>query len=405
MILKMAYLNMWRRRSRSLVVMLMVAISVTGLLLMQGIYDGMITQMVDNSIRSDSGEISIYGKDHRLNKTLKTSIPDYRPLETYLQNDPEVASYIVRIRHEGLAATARHSLGVELVGTDLASEHRHAQLENFLLRGDYTFDARHRGALIGYDLADKLKVDVGSKLIVTAQNLQGDLVSLALKVRGVLKTGNVAVDKNSVLLDYTKLHDLLGLDNQATQISVNLRSKNLVAAADSRFESAISGYGVEVFTWKQLFPLFDQMDEIMVTFNLVSYGLVFIVAAIGIFGVILVSVLERVREFGIMLAIGNAFGDIRNLILLESMLLGLFGLILGTLAGGALLLYFNRYGIDLTAWSEGLSMWGVNAVMYADIKAGYFLQSLVAVLLATLFAALWPIRILKKLHPIEAINL
>ncbi len=404
MTLKMAYLNMWRRKSRSLVVMLMVAVSITGLLLMQGIYDGMIDQMVDNSIRSDSGQISIYGKGHRLSKSLKDSIGDFQEIESYLETKPEIKSFITRIRHEGLVATARHSQGAVFVGTRLDDEQRHANLSKYLIDGKYDFGKRGRGAIIGSELADKLKVKIGKKIIITAQNRNNELASLALRVRGIVKTGDMNLDKMAVLLDYDKLKTMLALNGQATQISINLQDKKKVDAFTQTLQNELAGKKVEVYSWKQLFPLWDQMDEIMMAFNAFSYGLVFIVASIGIFGVILVSVLERVREFGIMLAIGSSFGSIRKLIILESMLLGLFGLAVGMILGGFGLAYLSVYGIDLSAYSEGLALWGVNTTMYATIKVTYFFQAFISVFLATFFAALWPIRILKKLHPIEAIN-
>lgn len=404
MTLKMAYLNMWRRKSRSLVVMLMVAVSITGLLLMQGIYDGMIDQMIDNSIRSDSGQISIYGKGHRLSKSLKDNIKDFESIETYLDKKTEIKSYITRIKHEGLVATARHSQGAQFVGTRLDDEQRHATLSKYLVEGKYSFGKRGRGAIIGSELAKKLKVKVGKKIIITAQNRDNELASLALRVRGIVKTGDMNIDKMAVLLDYDRLKTMLALDDQATQISINLVNKKMVEPFTQTLQKELAEKNVEVFSWKQLFPLWDQMDEIMMAFNAFSYGLVFIVASIGIFGVILVSVLERVREFGIMLAIGSSFASIRKLIILESMLLGLFGLGIGMILGGLGLVYLTHYGIDLSAYSEGLSLWGVNTVMYATIKASYFFQAFISVFAATFFAALWPIRILKKLHPIEAIN-
>ena len=404
MTLKMAYLNMWRRKSRSLVVMMMVAVSITGLLLMQGIYDGMIDQMVDNSIRSDSGQISIYGKGHRLSKSLKDNIQDFEAVEAVLAQKKEIRSFITRIKHEGLVATARHSQGAVFIGTRLEDEQRHANLSKYLVEGEYSFGKRGRGAIIGNELANKLKVKIGKKIIITAQNSQNELASLALRVKGIVKTGDMNIDKTGVMLDYDRLKGMLALTDQATQISVNLLDKKKVDTFAPALQEELKDKNVEVFSWKKLFPLWDQMDDIMMAFNAISYGLVFVVASIGIFGVILVSVLERVREFGIMLAIGSSFASIRKLIILESMLLGLFGLAVGMIVGGIWLAYLTVYGIDLSAYSEGLALWGVNTTMYATIKASYFFQAFVSVFFATFFAALWPIRILKKLHPIEAIN-
>jgi len=132
-------------------------------------------------------------------------------------------------------------------------------------------------------------------------------------------------------------------------------------------------------------------------------GLIFAVAGLGIFGIMLVSVLERLREFGIMMAIGTGFSRIRNIVLLESFFLGGIGYLAGVALGGATLYYFYVHGLDLTVFSEGLDVFGMDAVTYAMIRSDYFVNALFAVALATFCSVLLPLRILKKARPIEAI--
>lgn len=150
--------------------------------------------------------------------------------------------------------------------------------------------------------------------------------------------------------------------------------------------------------------MFEQFEMIEAAFFSISYLLVFAVAALGIFGVILVSVLERVREFGIMLAIGSSFARVRWQIILESMLLGAIGLVAGAVIGGFLLYYFTNTGIDLSGYSDAMAQFGMDAIIKAEFHLAYFLYASIAVIFATFFAALWPIRVLKKLNPIEAVN-
>lgn len=401
--LKMAYLNMWRRKSRSLAVIMMIAVSVAGLLLIQGIYDGMVKQMINNLIRSDSSDITIYGKNYKESKSLKDSIKNPQEIERFLENNQAVKSFIKRIKHDGLIATASHSQSALIIGTELEKEQKHANLSNYLIDGEYSFGEKNKEAIIGSELADKLKLKVGKKIVFTAQNKSGEIVSLLLKVGGIVKTNDVNIDKSAVIVDYQTVENFLALKNSTTQISIALGSKENLAGFK---ENLVKEFGkrVDIFAWSDIFPMFLDMEEMIIVFNIVSYGLVFLVVSIGIFGVILVCVLERIREFGIMLALGNSFFNVSKLIVLESIFLGFLGLGTGFLIGGGLLAYFNVYGMDLSSYAKGLSMWGMDSVMYAEIKFAYFIQAFLSVFFATVFAALWPVKVLKKFRPIEAIN-
>lgn len=404
LLFRIAFLNLWRRMSRSVLVILMVGMSITGLLLMQGVFEGMINQMIDNSLRSDTGHISIYNKEYRTSKSLDDQIPNPKEVISFIKKQSEVDSFIERVIHEGLVATAKHSQGATIIGTNLEDENYHAHLKNYLTEGEYTFGKLNKGALIGAELADKLKVSIGKKIVITVQDVHKEINSISLKVTGIVRTNNVKIDKSGVIIDEERLKQLSGLDDKATQISLFVSNKDAQIPLVEKINSEFGNTQINAYHWKKIFPMFEQYEGIEVAFYAISYFLIFIVAALGIFGVILVSVLERVREFGIMLAIGSSFSRVRFQIILESMLLGLMGLLSGSIIGGALLYYFATTGIDLSSYSEAMNQFGMDAVIKAEFEAVYFLYSSISVILATFFAALWPIRVLKKLHPIEAVN-
>lgn len=404
LLFRIAFLNLWRRMSRSVLVILMVGMSITGLLLMQGLFEGMINQMVDNSLRSDTGHVSIYNKEYRTSKSLDDQISNPKEIIAFIEKQPEVDSYIERVKHEGLVATAKHSQGATILGTNLDQEDFHAHLKNYLIEGEYTFGKRNRGALIGAELADKLKVKIGKKLVITVQDVDKEINSISLKVKGIVRTNNMQIDKSGVIIDQDKLRELTGLKGKSTQISLFISNEEAQVPLIEKIDAQFGEDEVKAYHWKKIFPMFEQYEGIEVAIYSISYFIIFIVAALGIFGVILVSVLERVREFGIMLAIGSSFSRVRWQIILESMLLGLIGLVSGAVVGGALLYYFSTVGIDLGGYSEAMSQFGMDAIIKAEFQWVYFLYSSISVVLATFFAALWPIRVLKKLHPIEAVN-
>ncbi len=404
LLLKIAYFNLWRRKSRSILVISMIAVSIVGLLLIQGLYQGMIQQMVDNGLRSDSGHISIYHKEFRTSKSLNDQVTNPEAIMSFVQAQSEFKTAIARIRHEGLVATAKHSQGATFIGTKLDEESVHSNMKNYLIEGAYTFGKRGKGALIGVELAKKLKVSVGKKIILTVQDKNKEINAISLKVKGIVRINNIELDRSGIFIDRDRLSQFIGLEGQVTQVSIFAKDRQMQETLLTKLKKQYEKTDLKVYLWTELFPMFDMVESMQATFFIISYGLVFIIAAIGIFGVILVSVLERVREFGIMLAIGSSFRRVRWQIISESVLLGLFGLIIGVIIGGFLLYYFTEVGIDLRAYSDAMSSFGMDAVIKAQFEYSYFYSSGIAVVLATFLAALWPIRVLRKLNPIEAVN-
>jgi len=398
----LAWLSIWRRKTRSLMVIMMIALSLSGLLGLQGLYDGMITHMINTTIRSDSGEISLYNKAYRLNKSL-----DYRlsPLTTYVEVFSKIEgidAYSIRLEKEGLIATAHKSLGATLKGISLENEQHFGQLNAFITEGEYSFGKGDKNALIGAALSKKLNLSIGSRVIFTAQDATGEINSISFRISGILKTGNPALDENSVFVSMEKISQFLNLQQSATQIALRIRESEDITKIQDELKTRLPD--IDVLRWDELYPLLIQMQEIMNIFNLASYAIVFIVAALGIFGVILVSVLERIREFSIMLAIGTPYKTVRNQIIMEASFLGIIGYVAGAFGGWILLLYMSTIGVDMRAFEAGLELYGYSAVMYANMHLYYFFQAFFAVFFATLLSVIWPLRKLKKIKPIQVIQ-
>lgn len=399
---KIAWASLVRRSTRSVLVVMMIAVSLWGLFFMEGIYDGMTEQMINNAIRSDSGHISLFGEGYRLDPDLSRQVDDVAVVDSLLARDSRVLSYVKRLKQDGLVATAHYSRGVAIFGVDLAAEEKHGRLKGYLSQGEFSFGKKGRGAIIGFKLADKLQVRIGSKVVLSAQDSHGEVSAAPLKVRGILKTNNMALDENAVFIGDKKARKLLAMDDGVSQVGVILHDEAQIAGLQQDLRRQFPH--LEILRWDELYPALMQSRVMMEGFNLVTSLLIFCVAALGIFGVMLVSVLERLREFGIMLAIGTRFSQLRNIIFVESFFLGFIGFSLGSLVGGATLYFFKVNGLDLSMFSDAFDEFGMDAVTYAIIRPGYFVMALAAVTLATFLSVLIPLRVLKKSKPIEAIN-
>ncbi len=369
---------------------------------MEGVYEGMTEQMIDNAIRSDSGDITIYAKGYREDNDLKRLIHDTGEVESIIHSIPEIKSFTKRIIQDCLVATAHYSQNATLLGMDLLSEKKHGRLDQYMSKGQFSFGQRGTGVLVGYKLAEKLKTDIGKKLILSAQDSSGEISSIALRVSGIIKTNNMLLDSRALLMDLEKAAEMLQIEDGVTRISLILSDRGLTESIHTKLQNALPDR--ELFRWDQLYPALMQGKVMMDGFNLVTSIIVFTVASLGIFGVMMVSVLERLREFGIMMAIGTRYSHLTAIVLSESVILGMVGYLSGSLLGYLTLLYFKTYGLDLSVFSEGIETFGMDTISYAAIHADYFITAGIAVILATLSSIIVPLRILKKVHPVEVIQ-
>jgi len=398
---KIALLHIIRRKGRSALISLMIALSFIGLLLMEGMYEGMMNQITHNTIKTGSGTILIQHRDFRADNNIKFNISSPEKIVEVLEEDDDIHSYALRISQRALIATAGYSQGMNVIGVDDTHEALHSDLPNFMIDGSYRID--NGGAVIGYRLARKLKVGIGKKVVLTMQDVHNEVVSVALKINGIVKTNNNAIDSNGLLMDIERLRLLTGIEG-VTEIAVltkdQIDEKNMQRSLINRFHDPL----LAVYTYKELYPSLHEGEVLMQTYSRISSAFIFIVATLGIFGVVLVSVLERIREFGIMMAIGTQFRDIARLIIYESLLITLSGYCIGAAVGGILLWYLKVYGIDLSALSDAFAIFGMDSTIHAIVRKEYFISAFISVILATLSATIIPIRTLKKRNPIQSIS-
>lgn len=397
LIAKLAWNNAFLRLPRTLLVIIMIAVSMSMMLSLQGIYDGMVINMVDKTKRSDSGDISIFHPDYRLNKVLQNSITGADAIKKSLDAREDVEAVAMRFSVEGLSSTARKSSFSSIIGVDLDEEERFGEFSAFLKEGAVTFE--HNGALIGVELAKTLKVKIGSKIIFSTQDSSGEINAVAVKVRGIVQTTNIVLDATALYVERSRVQSFLGVgEDEATQIAIRTASPTLVTMLKHKYRS------LDVKSFLELNPMLKMMQEMMVIFNSITFGIVMMVVFIGILGVMYVSILDRIREFGIMRGIGMSYGLIRLQIMLEALFVGFIGYLSGAVLGVTELLYLQQYGLDLSAWAEGLESFGYDAVIYAHMEPSYFTNTFFAIIAASLLSVLLPLRKIKRLNPIDVIK-
>ena len=398
-ILRLAYKNSFLRKSRTILLILMIGSSMGVMVSLEGLYSGMSKHMIDKSKRSDSGELSLYAPHYRVEDDIKYRIQNAQSKSQQIAKIAGVSSVVTRISTQGLAQTARKSQPARVIGIDLANEERFGQYSDFLKSGRLEFGKN--GAFVGKGLAKKLKLKLGSKVIFTTQDSVLDIQSTALRVKAIIDTTNMRLDEQGIFMPRERVATLLGIEaDSATQIAI--RSSDTPAKLKSKIEQLYPH--LEAYSFIQLYPQLKQMQSMMDIFNSITFMIVMIVVFIGILGVSYVSILDRIREFGILLSIGYSYRYIRIQIMLEALLLGFVGYILGCIIGLILLGYLTLYGLDLSAFADGMESFGMSSTIYATIEVSYFVSTLFAIILASLLSLILPLHKIKKLNPIDVIR-
>lgn len=397
LILKMAWKNSFLRLSRTILVVLMIAVSMSMMLGIQGLYDGMAENMLDKNKRSDSGDISLFAKEYRIDRDINKRILGANAIKETLEKNKNIEAVVARVKADGLASTARKSSFALICGIDLKDEEKFGGFSDFLHKGKMDFTKR--GALLGIELAKTLKVKVGSKIVFSTQDVNGEINSLALRVRGIVQTTNVSIDNSTIYVDVNKLYPLLGINSSdAMQIAIKSTNPEFQRELNATYSD------LEVKSFLELQPMMKMMQDMMFIFNTITFFIVMMVVFIGILGVMYVSILDRVREFGIMLAIGMEYKFIRAQVIMESVFVGFIGFVLGSIMGGLFLFYLGKYGLDLSEFADAMQSFGYETIIYSTIKVSYFVNTFLAIITASVLSVLLPLRKIKKLNPVEVIK-
>lgn len=402
MLLRLAWRNLWRNPRRTAIVLAAVAIGIAGSLLSMAVNYGMVDQMVRTAIETELGHIQIHAVGWEEDPKLERMLADGgQAAERVLASGPELRASTRRVRVDGLAISSRGSAGVAVMGVEPDREPAVSVLRDALLDGEWFGQSRLR-AVIGQALADQLEVDVGDKIAVSVQDALGELTGGGFRVAGTFRTSSSDFDRSTVLLRLAEAQQLLALGGAVTEVVAVARDDDQIDALAQRAVKSLGGTA-EVRTWSELQPLLLYMVQ---TFDMMAwylYAAVFIAMAFGIANVLLMSVHERTREIGMLRAMGMRRGQVIVLVVLESLMVTIVGVVSGLGIGfaGALAL---RDGIDLSAFAEGLASYGVAPRIAPVLRASDLLIPLVVAGITAGLASWWPAIRATRYRPAEALR-
>ncbi len=410
---RIAWRNMWRNPRRSGLVVAAMAVGLWGLIFSLGFMDGMSRQMIDNTVDSHMGHLQVHNADYQarvkgfnmFHYQLDKYISDPGPVEQAIDASEYVVAWSPRIITTGLATNAQKAAGVAIVGIDPKRESEVTNIARSLVNGRYIEPASENTIFIGEALAKKLGIDVGSKIVLMAQDIHRDKAMAAFRVVGTYKTVSSTFDKSFVYISIGAAQKMLGMAELVNEfvILVDDPSKKLEVAKASVAQK-LDKTKYSVMTWREIWPLLVRIVEMSNIFTYVFFILIFIAMAFGIANAVLMAVFERIREFGIMKALGAKPSQVFLLVAIESICLGIVGVATGILIGWATVYYFGRQGVNLAVFSAVLEQMGLGSVIYTSTNVSFFIWGGLIALVTAFLSSLWPASKAAKLVPVDAIR-
>jgi ABC-type lipoprotein release transport system permease subunit len=398
---RLAWRNIGRNPKRTAIVVASAAIGVCGGLLTMAFGYGTAVSMVDLAIASELGHLQVRAPGYDQNPTLAHRLDDGAALgERALAGVPGVRAWAPRLRTEGLVYSARASTGARIVGVDPGREPQVSLVARSLTAGGW-LDGTPRRALVGGELAERLHVGLGDKLVLSTQDVHGEMVGEVFRVASLFSTPLGELDRSTVFIDLHEAQRILGVDRAVTELVVVADD----GVAPERLRAPlVAGLGdaAVVETWQELQPVLVFLFNFFQTQAAGMYVAVFVAMMFGIANVLLMAVYERIPELGVLSALGMKPGRVVSMIVAEAIVLSVVGLVAGLVLGVGVITVLHD-GIDVTSYTMA-RVYGVGSRIVPALRAQDFLLPLVAAVGSAVVASLLPVLRAARVRPAEAIR-
>jgi len=472
MIPEISWKNIWRNKTRSLIVMTSVTLGIISGVLLVGIMQGWVEQRLHDAVYNEVSHIQIHNTEYYNNEDILSTIDNLDGVISVLETMPEVKSWTKRTKLPAIATSPWASTGLFIYGihpekekevteiytkivpgggeypdinktgyilisdktaevlqlkqyiiTDrLIEEFRNAGLpDNVIIKLDSIKNIRFRSPrefkailekkLPGKDLDrygkmitdSALDYRIRNRLQVTFSDRDGNPVQGTFRVCGIYKTTNTSFDQASAFVNINELAELYGSDTPLIhEITIMLNNTEDLETVKNKV-SVLSGKNI-VHTWEELAPDAAMMNDFMILYYFIFIGIIMLALAFGIINTMLMAILERTKELGMLMAIGMNKKRIFSMIMLETIFLTSAGAVAGMFVGWGLVSMLGRTGIHFTSWGEGFEAIGYSASVYPVVTFDFFVFVIVMVVITAVLSSIWPARKALKLNPVETLR-
>jgi ABC-type lipoprotein release transport system permease subunit len=372
---------------------------------MRSLQNGGYAQMIDDAVAPLTGHIQVHEKGFQENMTLEYAFKYDSSMLDEIKRIKAVKEAAPRIYAGGLLIYKDSSAGAEILAMRPELERNIINLHNYILPGGRFLEkGDSRSIILGKNLADNLGIKTGETVSIVSQGFDGSIAADSFEVKGIFRSPNVSYNRTLALIPFVRGNETFSMSGYISSIVIRADDIDSVPIVTRKVEEIV-GEDLEVMPWDKLMPEILQFIVMDRASSHIFVFILYMIVAFGILNTIQMSVFERIRELGIMLSIGTSPARIFSMIITESAIISVIGIILGLLSGAALSCYFTVYPMDFSEYQAEMELYGMSTlVYYAKLKASDFYYTGLMVFLLSLAFTFFPARRAAKLNPVRAIR-
>ncbi len=399
-LLKISWRNVWRSKLRSLVVILSVVFGILGGIIMIAMSYGLNEERMNNAVETYLSHIQIHNNLFREDYNIKHTINNLDNIENALNDDERIVSYTKRIILNGMLSNSNGSYGIQIKGVNPENEKKIINTYEKLIEGEYFNTKRDNTILVGKKLADKLNLNLKSKVVITFQDEFNELTSLLYRVEGIFKSGNSRFDESNVFVknisitknlpSFSGIHEIPIL---LTDIELrNSVKKDLILLSPNNIVEA----------WDDISKDLAYANEMLAAVLYIFMMIILIGLSFGIVNTMLMAILERKKEIGMLMSIGMNRYKIFLMICFETTFLSMIALPFGLMLSYLIVEYYSVVGIDLSIVEAGLENFGVGTRLYLKVPQEQYIVVAIMVFMISIISSIFPSLRALKINPVDA---
>lgn len=406
MLVNVAWRNIGRNKRRSVISIMAIGFAFGLLVFSMSLQRGSYMDMIQNTVRVHTGHLQLQQKDYWPEKNLADNIDPSGVLEI-LEGVMHVTGASPRVSTAALVGKDDHTFGAAVIGIDPVRERNVSTLASVIRAGTFLEPGDPDGVLLGETLARNLEAGVGDEVIFIGQGADGSMAAGRLTVRGLFHTGMGDMDRSVMVAPLASVQEAFSMGGDVTEVAVLLDGDGAREEVIRELAQRLERMGrseVAVLGWPELMPGVEQGIKVDWNSGLIMYAALVLVVGFGIANTFLMAFMERIRELGVLLALGMPPARLSLMVYLESLVLVLLGLLAGFAGGFPITWYYQRHGIDFGLDETLTSRYGISPVIHPLIEPGVFAWAGGIVVIISLTVALYPAIKAARIHPVEAIR-
>ena len=382
---KLVWRNIWRNKTRTTVFLLAAFFGFAMALFALNLMKSISQQRLDDAKNLQTSDLQIHKMGFQDDKDITLFIPNAENVIQKVKENANVDVVAKRISTNAVAASPENSIGCEIKGVEPTTEREISVVQDFLVEGSYLSTDMRMPILISKKTADKLKLKLKSKIIITLKNTQEEIVGGSFRVAGIFATPSTPFDENTVIVNYTDLQEL-GSISEPQEIAIKIKDPTKLIETQSGIQETLSAE-YEVNNWKELLPELNAFDAFINMVGVLFTIIVILGLGFSLMNIMNMIVQERTHEIGMLRAIGQSKFKVFSMLLNEAGVLMMIGAVSGILFGYVLTLIASKVGVPI---SSGLDMLGIRPVMYPKLNPEIIIMVIVIAKILTVAIASIP---------------